>query len=301
MQTDPYIQSLVDESIYILREASAQFRNPYLLFSGGKDSTVLLHLAIEAFRPLPVPFKLLHIDTGHNFPEAILFRDHISKKYNVPLEVRYVADTIRDKKLEEPTGKFASRNVLQSYTLMDAIGELNIDCCIGGGRRDEEKARAKERVFSHRNASGTWQPHQQNPELWNVYNGLLNADDHYRVFPISNWTEIDVWQYIKQRSIELPSVYFAHQRACVLLPSGQLLALSDFIHPGEGDVIVNRQVRFRTVGDMTCTAAVVSGASTVDEVINELTASRISERGATRIDDTISKSGMEDRKKMGYF
>lgn len=301
MKASPDIQPLVEESIHILREASAQFRNPYILFSGGKDSITLVHLAIEAFKPLNIPFKLLHIDTGHNFKEAIEFRDRLAKQYGLTLEVRYVADTIEQRQLKEPGGKFPSRNMLQSFTLMDAIKELDIDCCLGGGRRDEEKARAKERIFSHRNAQGQWQPHEQNPELWNVYNGLLNEGENYRVFPISNWTEMDVWQFISQRGIELPSIYFSHQRDCVVLPSGQLLAVSDFIKLDDNDTIVSRQVRFRTVGDMTCTAAVESAAHSVSDIITELSLTKISERGATRIDDTISESGMEDRKKQGYF
>ncbi|MBS1634733.1 MAG: sulfate adenylyltransferase subunit 2 [Bacteroidetes bacterium] len=301
LKASTYIDQLIEESVFILRETAAQFQNPYILFSGGKDSITLVHLAMEAFSPLAIPFKLLHVDTGHNFKEALDFRDRLVKEYGLTLEVRYVADTIQEKKLKEPTGKFASRNALQSFTLLDAIQELQIDCCIGGGRRDEEKARAKERVFSHRDKQGSWQPDQQNPELWNVYNGLLNPGENYRVFPISNWTERDVWQFIKEKNISLPSIYFSHNRSCIHLPGGQLLAVSEFIQTDARDTISTEQVRFRTVGDMTCTAAVPSKATTVDDILKELDETHISERGATRIDDKISESGMEDRKKQGYF
>ncbi|HMP92959.1 MAG TPA: sulfate adenylyltransferase subunit CysD [Phnomibacter sp.] len=295
-----YLDQLESESIHILREVAGQFERPALLFSGGKDSITLVHLALKAFRPGKFPFPLVHIDTGHNFKEALDFRDNLAAEIGEQLIVRKVEDTIRQRHLTEPKGKFASRNWLQTYTLLDTIEEFGFDCCIGGARRDEEKARAKERVFSVRNEFGEWDPKQQRPELWNTYNGKINKGENVRVFPISNWTELDVWNYIRREKIALPSIYFAHERA-VLLHQDQLIALSDFITIEEGDVIATKRVRYRTVGDMTCTAAVESNANTLDEVINEITATRISERGETRIDDRVTEAAMEDRKKGGYF
>jgi sulfate adenylyltransferase subunit 2 len=296
-----YIEQLESEAIYILREVAGQFERPALLFSGGKDSTVLVKLAEKAFRPGKFPFPLLHIDTGHNFPEALAFRDELVKQTGEKLIVRRVADTIKAKKLSEPKGKFASRNALQTYTLLDTIEEFGFDACIGGARRDEEKARAKERIFSVRDEFGQWNPKLQRPELWNIYNGKIHKGENVRAFPISNWTELDVWNYIKKENIALPSIYFSHERECVLTPSNQLVSVSDFIQIDKTDSILKKQVRYRTVGDMTCTAAVESKANTIDEVIAEIMASQISERGETRIDDQVSEAAMEDRKKTGYF
>ena len=295
-----YLEQLEAESIYIMREVAAQFEEPALLFSGGKDSITLVQLAKKAFAPMKFPFPLVHIDTGHNFPEALKFRDEMAQELSAQLIVRKVEDTIREKKLAEPKGKFASRNWLQTHTLLDTIEEFGFDACIGGARRDEEKARAKERFFSVRDEFGQWEPKLQRPELWNIYNGRINKGENVRVFPISNWTELDVWNYIKKENIDLPSIYFAHDRE-VLEFEGQLIAVSDFIQIDEGDKISTKKVRYRTVGDMTCTAAVESSARTLDEVVNEITASRISERGETRIDDKVTEAAMEDRKKGGYF
>ncbi len=296
-----YLDQLEAEAIYILREVAAEFEKPALLFSGGKDSIVLVHLALKAFRPLKFPFPLVHIDTGHNFPEALAFRDTLVEKLGERLIVRQVADTIAAKKLVEPKGKYPSRNALQTYTLLDTIEEFAFDACIGGARRDEEKARAKERVFSVRDEFGQWNPKLQRPELWNIYNGRIQKGENVRVFPISNWTELDVWHYIRREKIELPPIYFAHERDCVRTAEGQLLAISDHIQIEPQDQRVRASVRYRTVGDMTCTAAVLSQATTLDEVIAEITTSKISERGETRIDDQVSEAAMEDRKKNGYF
>ena len=268
--------------------------------SGGKDSITLVHLAIKAFAPHKIPFPLVHIDTGHNFPEALAFRDQYAKNNGAELIIRKVEDTINLKKLTEPKGKFASRNWLQTHTLLDCIEEFQFDACIGGARRDEEKARAKERFFSVRDEFGQWEPKLQRPELWNIYNGRIHKGENVRVFPISNWTELDVWNYIKKENIPLPSIYFAHNREVIEFEN-QLIAVSDFIRIDEDDVIVNKKVRYRTVGDMTCTAAVESSADTLDEVVNEIVATRISERGETRIDDKVTEAAMEDRKKGGYF
>jgi len=296
-----YLDLLEFEAIHILREVAGQFERPALLFSGGKDSITLVHLALKAFRPGKFPFPLVHIDTGHNFSEAIDFRDQLVKKLDEKLVVRYVEDTIKKKKLIEPKGKNASRNALQTYTLLDTIEEFEFDACIGGARRDEEKARAKERIFSVRDEFGQWDPKKQRPELWNIYNGKIQKGENVRVFPISNWTELDVWNYIKREKIELPSIYFSHERTCILRDGKQLMAKTDLIQLESDDVIVEKKVRFRTVGDMTCTAAVESDASTLDDIIEDIKQSKISERGATRIDDRISETGMEDRKKGGYF
>lgn len=295
-----YLDELESESIHIFREVAGQFEKPALLFSGGKDSIVLVHLALKAFRPGKFPFPLVHIDTGHNFPEALEFRDRLAEKIDERLIVRKVEDTIKAKKLTEQKGKFASRNQLQTYTLLDTIEEFEFDACIGGARRDEEKARAKERIFSIRDEFGQWDPKRQRPELWSTYNGKINKGENVRVFPISNWTELDVWNYIRREKIELPSIYFAHERE-VLEYEGQYVAVSAFIRIDETDVIVNKKVRYRTVGDMTCTAAVASNASTLDDIINEIIATKTSERGETRIDDKVSEAAMEDRKKNGYF
>jgi sulfate adenylyltransferase subunit 2 len=295
-----HLDALESEAIYILREVAGQFSNPVLLFSGGKDSTLLIHLALKAFYPLPLPFPVMHIDTGHNFVEALTFRDELVKERGLNLIVRKVADSIIKHNLEDPAGKFPSRNALQSYTLLDAINEFHFDACIGGGRRDEEKARAKERIFSVRQASGAWLPHNQRAELWNLYNGRIHARENIRAFPISNWSELDVWHYIKRENITLPSLYFAHQRTCIL-HDNRLVAMSEYVRPESTDIVITTSVRYRTVGDMTCTAAVASIASTIDEVIHEIEESSISERGETRMDDSISDAGMEDRKLKGYF
>jgi sulfate adenylyltransferase subunit 2 len=295
-----YLEQLESESIHIFREVAAQFEKPALLFSGGKDSITLVHLAKKAFTPGKIPFPLMHIDTGHNFPEALEFRDWLVKEVNATLIVRKVEDTINQKKLTEPKGKFASRNWLQTHTLLDAIEEFKFDCCIGGARRDEEKARAKERIFSVRDEFGQWNPKLQRPELWNIYNGRIHKGENVRVFPISNWTELDIWNYIRKENIDLPSIYFAHDRE-VIEHEGQLVAVSEFVQIDETDKIFTKKVRYRTVGDMTCTAAVESNASTLDEVINEIIVTKISERGETRIDDKVTEAAMEDRKKNGYF
>jgi len=295
-----YLDQLEAEAIYILREVAGQFEKPALLFSGGKDSITLVHLALKAFRPGKFPFPLVHIDTGHNFTEALNFRDNLAKALGEQLIVRKVEDTIKAKRLKETTGKLASRNALQTFTLLDTIEEFEFGACIGGARRDEEKARAKERIFSIRDEFGGWEPKKQRPELWNIYNGKINKGENVRVFPISNWTELDVWNYIRREKIELPSIYFSHERE-ILEYEGQLIATSEFIRIDEGDVVSTKRVRYRTVGDMTCTAAVESSASTIDDIISEITATRISERGETRIDDRISEAAMEDRKVNGYF
>lgn len=295
-----YLEHLESEAIHIFREVAGQFERPALLFSGGKDSITLVQLALKAFRPGRFPFPLVHIDTGHNFPEALQYRDQLAERIGEKLIVRNVGDTIKAKKLTEPKGKFASRNALQTYTLLDTIEEFGFDCCIGGARRDEEKARAKERVFSVRDEFGQWDPKRQRPELWNTYNGKIHKGENVRVFPISNWTELDVWNYIKREAIALPSIYFSHERD-VIEHDGQLVAVSEFMRKDEGDVVLKKQVRYRTVGDMTCTAAVESGATAIDDIIREITATRTSERGETRIDDKVSEAAMEDRKKNGYF
>lgn len=295
-----YLDQLESEAIHILREVAGQFEKPALLFSGGKDSITLVHLSLKAFRPGKFPYPLVHIDTGHNFREALEFRDSLVNAIGEQLIVRKVEDTIKARQLTEPGGKFASRNALQTFTLLDAIEEFGFDACIGGARRDEEKARAKERIFSVRDEFGQWEPKLQRPELWNTYNGKIHKGENVRAFPISNWTELDIWNYIRREKIELPSIYFAHDRE-VLEHDGQLVAISDFIRIDETDNISTKKVRYRTVGDMTCTAAVESTASTLDDIISEITATKTSERGETRIDDKVSEAAMEDRKKNGYF
>lgn len=296
-----YLDELEAEAIYILREVAGQFDRPALLFSGGKDSICLVHLALKAFRPGKFPFPLVHVDTGHNFKEALDFRDALAAELEEQLIVRKVEDTIAKKKLQDAKGKFPSRNALQTYTLLDVIEEFEFDACIGGARRDEEKARAKERVFSVRDEFGQWDPKLQRPELWSIYNGKIDKGENVRVFPISNWTELDVWNYIKRENIRLPEIYFTHERECVLTEQGQLMANNEFLNLDENDRIVSKNVRYRTVGDMTCTAAVESEAYSVDDIIAELKEAKISERGATRMDDRISEAAMEDRKKGGYF
>lgn len=296
-----YLDQLEAEAIHILREVAGQFDKPALLFSGGKDSICLVHLALKAFRPGKFPFPLVHIDTGHNFEEALSFRDELARELGETLIVASVEETISRKKLQEQKGKYPSRNPLQTYTLLETIEKYGFDACIGGARRDEEKARAKERIFSVRDEFGQWDPKKQRPELWNIYNGKINKGENVRVFPISNWTELDIWNYIKREQIKLPSIYFTHNRKCVVTNAGQLLAVSPYIKVEETDELVERNVRFRTVGDMTCTAAVESAAYTLDDIISEITEAKISERGATRLDDRISEAGMEDRKKSGYF
>lgn len=294
-----YLDKLEDEAIYIIREVAAQFEKPVLLFSGGKDSIILVHLAIKAFYPAPVPFPLLHVDTGHNFPETIEYRDWLAKEFNLNLIVRYVQDSIDAKKAKEETGRYASRNNLQTVTLLDAIEEFKFDACIGGARRDEEKARAKERVFSVRDDFGQWNARNQRPELFDILNGRINKGENVRAFPISNWTELDVWNYIKAEKIALPSVYFAHKRK-VFLRDGLIWSDSPFINRDADEEVFEMVVRFRTVGDMTCTAAVDSQAVELDDVIGEIKSAEISERGA-RIDDKRSEAAMEKRKSVGYF
>ena len=295
-----YLDHLESEAIHIFREVAGQIEHPALLFSGGKDSITLVHLALKAFRPGKFPFPLVHIDTGHNFPEALDFRDKLVAEIGEKLIVRKVEDTIRSKNLTEQKGKFASRNALQTYTLLDVIEEFGFDACIGGARRDEEKARAKERIFSVRDEFGQWNPKLQRPELWNTYNGKIHKGENVRAFPISNWTELDIWNYIKRENIALPSIYFSHERE-VLEHEGQLVAVSEFINLEPTDIVTSKKVRYRTVGDMTCTAAVESNASNIDDIITEIIATKTSERGETRIDDKVSEAAMEDRKKNGYF
>lgn len=296
---ESHLQRLEDESIYIMREVVSQFRKPVLLFSGGKDSITLARLAQKAFYPAKIPFPFLHIDTGHNFPETIAFRDQLVKELGVELIVRYVQDSIDQNKVQEETGKYASRNALQTVTLLDAIEEFGFDACMGGARRDEEKSRAKERIFSVRDDFGQWDAKKQRPELFNILNGKIQFGENVRAFPISNWTEEDVWHYIAQEEIGLPSIYFAHQRKLVKR-DGAYLAYSDFLNIVDTDEITESTVRFRTVGDMTCTAAFISEANTIDEIVYENKASKSSERGA-RMDDKRSEAALEERKKGGYF
>ncbi len=291
---------LESEAIYILREVVAQFEKPVLLFSGGKDSITLVRLAQKAFYPAKIPFPLLHIDTGHNFPETIEFRDRLVKELGVELIVRNVQDNIDAGKVKEETGKYSSRNILQTETLLDAIEEFGFDACIGGARRDEEKARAKERIFSVRDDFGQWDEKNQRPELFDMLNGRIDLGQNVRVFPISNWTELDVWTYIQKEAIEIPSIYFAHKRETFVRDGLIWSANDEVVYREEDELIEERTVRFRTVGDMSCTAAVISDASNIDKVVEEIRASRISERGA-RIDDKRSEAAMEKRKQQGYF
>ena len=294
-----HLPLLESEAIHVLREVAAQFERPVILFSGGKDSIVVTWLARKAFAPGPVPFPLLHIDTGHNFPETLDFRDRFVTQMKCTLVVRRVQDSIDQGRVTEETGPSASRNLLQTTTLLDSIRDLGLDAAVGGARRDEEKARAKERIFSHRDVFGQWDPKHQRPELWNIYNGRRNPGEHFRVFPLSNWTELDVWQYIDSQDIPLPGLYFAHQRE-VVERAGVLLARTDSLPLQPGEVASMRTVRFRTVGDATCTGAVESDASTVADIIRETAAARVTERGG-RADDRRSDMAMEDRKRQGYF
>src|SRR5882724_6450131 len=288
------------ESIHIMREVAAEFERPALLFSGGKDSIVMLALAAKAFAPAHIPFPVMHVDTGHNFPEVLDFRDKRAAELNVRLIVASVQDSIDQGRAIEETGRWTSRNRLQTVTLLDAIEEHRFDALFGGARRDEEKARAKERVFSFRDEFGQWDPKNQRPELWNIYNTRIRRGEHIRVFPLSNWTELDVWHYIDREQLEIPSIYFAHQRT-VFERDGILLADNEFISRGDDEPPQDTSVRYRTVGDMTCTGAVESTAATIDEVIAEIAATRITERGQTRADDRTSEAAMEDRKREGYF
>src|SRR5690606_33470126 len=290
-----YLDQLEAEAIAILREVAGQFEKPALLFSGGKDSITLVHLAKKAFRPGKFPFPLVHIDTGHNFPETISFRDELVESLGEKLIVGHVQDAIDQGKVIEQKGKSASRNSLQTVPLLEVIETNGFDACIGGARRDEEKARAKERIFSVRDEFGQWDPKRQRPELWNTFNGKIHKGENVRVFPISNWTELDVWNYIKREKIEVPSIYFAHERD-VISRNGQWMAASEFLNMDHEDLIVRKKVRFRTVGDMTCTAAVESDKESIDDIIMEISLSKISERGA-RMDDKVSEAAMEDRKK----
>ena len=296
-----YLDYLESEAIFSLREVAAQFKRPVLLFSGGKDSICMVHLCKKAFYPAKFPFPLMHIDTGHNFPETLEFRDDLVKELKETLIVRLVEETMIQKGIKDVEGKFPSRNAFQSLTLLDAIKEFKFDACIGGARRDEEKSRAKERMFSLRDKTGKWDPDNQRPEVWNVVNAHLNEGENMRVFPLSNWTELDVWAYIQREKIALPSLYFSHERACIETSDGHLMNVNEFVSLSPSDDILTEKVRYRTIGDMTCTAAVRSTATTVEEIIDELKRTKISERGATRIDDRISDAGMEDRKREGYF
>lgn len=294
-----HLRELEAESMYVLREVAAQFENPVLLFSGGKDSIVVAHLARKAFWPAKIPFPLMHVDTGHNFPETIEFRDQLMDKIDARLIVASVQDSIDQGKVVEEQGFNASRNALQITPLLDAIEEHKFDCAMGGARRDEEKARAKERFFSHRDDFGQWDPKNQRPELWNIFNGKKNMGEHFRVFPISNWTEMDIWQYILLEDIEIPNLYFSHKRE-VFERDGVLLGKTDFIQTRDSEEVKEMQVRFRTIGDATCTGATLSGASTLEDIIDEVASTRVTERGG-RSDDKRSEAAMEDRKKQGYF
>ena len=295
-----HLRALEAESVHIIREVAAEFERPVLLFSGGKDSIVMLRLAEKAFWPARVPFPVMHVDTGHNFPEVLEFRDHRVAELGVELVVASVQASIDQGRVAEETGPRASRNRLQTTTLLDALEEHRFDAAFGGARRDEEKARAKERVYSFRDDFGQWDPKNQRPELWNLYNGRHKPGEHIRIFPLSNWTELDIWQYIGEEGIEIPSIYYAHERE-VFRRDGMLLAVSDLLAPAEGEESFIATVRYRTVGDATITGAVLSDASTVEAVIDEVAATRLTERGATRADDRVTEAAMEDRKKEGYF
>jgi sulfate adenylyltransferase subunit 2 len=295
-----HLRALESEAIHVMREVAAEFERPVLLFSGGKDSIVLLRLAEKAFRPAPFPFPLMHVDTGHNFPEVIEFRDRRVAELGERLVVASVQESIDTGRAVEETGPRASRNRLQTVTLLDAIAEHGFDAAFGGARRDEERARAKERVFSFRDDFGQWDPKNQRPELWNLYNARIHRGEHVRVFPLSNWTELDVWEYIDQERLEVPSIYFAHERE-VFRRDGMLYALSEFTELIDGEQVVTETVRYRTVGDMSCTGGVISQAASIEEVVLEIAATRLTERGETRADDRVSEAAMEDRKKAGYF
>jgi sulfate adenylyltransferase subunit 2 len=295
-----HIQTLEAESIHIFREVAAEFERPVLLFSGGKDSIVLMRLAEKAFRPGRFPFPVMHVDTGHNFPEVIEFRDRLVKQLGERLIVASVQESIDKGRVAEETGPRASRNRLQTTTLLDAIEEHGFDAAFGGARRDEERARAKERIFSFRDDFGQWDPKAQRPELWALFNGRIRKGENVRVFPISNWTELDVWQYIEQEKLEIPSIYYSHKRP-VFKRDGMLYAHNEFVELIDGESVFEESVRYRTVGDMTCTGAVKSTASTLQDVVTEIAATRITERGETRADDRVTEAAMEDRKREGYF
>ena len=294
-----HLKQLESEAIYVLRETAAQFEKPVLLFSGGKDSIVMAYLAKKAFWPAKLPFPLMHVDTGHNFPETMEYRDQFVKDLGAQLIVASVQDAIDQGKVVEETGVNASRNSLQTVALLDGLEEGQYDAALGGGRRDEEKARAKERFFSHRDAFGQWDPKNQRPELWNVFNGKKHHGEHFRVFPLSNWTEMDIWQYIKLENIALPELYFSHEREC-FIRNGVIMAVTEYTQPQLEETVEKMQVRFRTIGDTTCTGANISTASDLDAIIDEVAAARNTERG-TRADDKRSETAMEDRKKQGYF
>lgn len=294
-----YLDELEAEAIYILREVWAQFENPVILFSGGKDSILITHLASKAFYPSKIPFALMHVDTGHNFPETIAFRDHLAEKLGVSLIVGSVQDSIDNGRVTEEKGKNGTRNALQITTLLDAIEEHKVDCAIGGGRRDEEKARAKERFFSHRDDFGQWDPRNQRPELWNILNGKHFEGEHFRAFPISNWTEMDVWNYIMREEIDIPSLYLAHQRR-VVWRNNSWIPESDFLKLEPGEEVLTKKIRFRTLGDITITGGIESDADTLEKIVKEVAAMRKTERG-DRSDDKRSETAMEDRKKLGYF
>jgi sulfate adenylyltransferase subunit 2 len=295
-----HLDALEAESIFIMREVAAEFERPVLLFSGGKDSIVLLRIAEKAFRPAKFPFPIMHVDTGHNFPEVLDFRDRRVSELGERLIVASVQESIDKGRVREEPGPDPSRNRLQTVTLLDAIEEHKFDAVFGGGRRDEEKARAKERVFSLRDEFGQWEPRTQRPELWNLFNGRIRKGQHMRVFPISNWTEMDVWQYIAREGVEVPSIYFAHERE-VFKRDGMWLAVNQYLHVRDNEKVEKMVVRYRTVGDMTCTGAVASSAASLEDIVAETAAARITERGATRADDTFSETAMEDRKREGYF
>jgi len=295
-----HLRALESEGIHVMREVAAEFERPVLLFSGGKDSIVLLRLAEKAFRPAPFPFPLMHVDTGHNFPEVIEFRDRRVTELGERLIVASVQESIDRGRVAEETGPRASRNRLQTITLLDAIAEHRFDAAFGGARRDEERARAKERIFSFRDDFGQWDPKNQRPELWNLYNGRIHKGENVRVFPLSNWTELDVWEYIDQEELEVPSIYFAHERE-VFKRDGMLYAWREGTELIDGEEVLSETVRYRTVGDMSCTGGVRSQAATLEEVVLEIAATRITERGETRADDRVSEAAMEDRKKAGYF
>jgi sulfate adenylyltransferase subunit 2 len=295
-----HLDELESEAVYIMREVAAELERPVLLFSGGKDSIVLLRLAEKAFRPGKFPFPVMHVDTGHNFPEVIEFRDRRVRELGERLIVASVQESIDKGRVVEQTGPRASRNQLQTTTLLDAIAEHEFDSAIGGARRDEERARAKERIFSFRDDFGQWNPRAQRPELWNLYNAKIRKGEHVRVFPISNWTELDVWQYVAREQLELPSIYFAHERE-VFKRDGMLYAASEYVERLPDEDPFSASVRFRTVGDMSCTGGVLSTAATIDEVVTEIAATRVTERGETRADDRASEAAMEDRKRVGYF
>ena len=298
--TSEQLRSLESESIHIIREVVAEFERPMLLFSGGKDSIVMLHLASKALQPANLSFPIVHIDTGHNFPEVIEYRDKVVSKFGIDLVVGSVSDALESGRVQASNLPRASRNQLQTPVLLDTISDGKFDAVFGGARRDEERARAKERVYSFRDEFGQWDPKNQRPELWNLYNGFINVGQHIRVFPLSNWTELDIWQYIMEQQIEIPSIYFAHKRE-VFERDGLLMAYSDFLKPQQGEKVFTEKIRFRTVGDMTITAGVKSEAETLEQVIEEIAATRVSERGGSRADDRTSDAAMEDRKREGYF